>query len=80
MTHSPTHFTTILIAQNNKKIIIVDGSLTTVASQEDIRLSPSLTLKNVLHVPQLSINLISIQELTNDYNCQALFNPTYCLF
>ncbi|PKU82965.1 hypothetical protein MA16_Dca021360 [Dendrobium catenatum] len=80
MTHSPTHLINYTPCPNNKKIITADDSLTTVAGQGDIILSPLLTLKNVLHVPQLSTNLISIQKLINDHNCSALFNPTYCLF
>lgn len=32
------------------------------------------------HVPNLSCNLLSISQLTNNYNCSAHFYPTYCVF
>ncbi|KAH0748613.1 hypothetical protein KY290_027845 [Solanum tuberosum] len=63
-----------------KKITIADGSVITVAGQGDIPLGKSLILKNVLHIPKLSANLISIQKLTKDSKCQVTFFPSYCLF
>lgn len=63
MTHSSLNFSTYIPCPSNQKVAIVDDSLTTVASLGDIHINPSLTLKNVLHVPKLSTNLVSIQKL-----------------
>ncbi|KAK2997364.1 hypothetical protein RJ639_025480 [Escallonia herrerae] len=64
----------------NKKIKIADGSLSTIAGTGSIVLSPSITLHNVLHVPKLSCNLLSISKLTNDLKYQANFYSTRCEF
>ena len=44
----------------NKKITIVDGSFINVDGRGDIPLGKSLIHKDVLHIPKLSANLISI--------------------
>ncbi|KAK3019106.1 hypothetical protein RJ639_003788 [Escallonia herrerae] len=64
----------------NEKIKIADGSLSTIVGTGSIVLSPSITLHNVLHVPKLSCNLLSISKLTNDLKCQANFYSTRCGF
>ena len=48
------------------KIKVVDGSLAIVATQGAVTLNPSLFLKNVLHVPKLFVNLLSIHQITKD--------------
>ena len=65
---------------SNKKIAVANGSLATIASFGDIYITPTLFLKNVLHVPKLSANLVSIQKLTHDLKCHAIFFPSYCVF
>ena len=60
--------------------MFVDGSLTTVAGQGDILINRNLTLKDVLHVPKLCTNLVSIQKLTHDANCRVIFYPFFCEF
>ena len=49
MTLSSEKFSTYIPCPSNKKITIADGSLATVAS---LNVNPSLSLKNVLHVPK----------------------------
>ena len=39
-----------------------------------------MTLKNVLHVPKLSNNLLAIQKITQDLNCAVIFFPSHCVF
>lgn len=34
----------------------------------------------MLHVPKLSMNLLSIPKLTKDLNCQVTFSPNTCIF
>ena len=64
MTISSLKFSTYSPCPSNKKIALVDGSLTIVAGKGEIKIHPSLVLKNVLHVPKLSTNLVSIHKLT----------------
>ena len=64
----------------NKKIRIADGSFSAIAGTGTIRLSPTLVLYNVLHVPKLSCNLISISKLSQDLNCCVKFSPSHCVF
>ena len=42
---------------------------TPVTGRGNIHLQPSFPLKNVLHVPKLSNNILSIQKVTQDLNC-----------
>lgn len=80
VTHSLQKFSTCSPCPSNKKIAIADGSLTTVADQGEIPLNKNVVLKNVLHVPKLSTNLVSIHRLTNVLNCHVIFYPSYCIF
>ena len=45
-----------------------------------IVISFSLTLHNVLHVPNLSCNLLSVSKLIRDQNCQVNFSHSQCKF
>ena len=64
----------------NQKIKIADGFLSAIAGKRSIIVSHSLTLNDVLHVPNISCNLLSISKLTRDQNCQANFFPSRCEF
>ena len=64
----------------NFKIKVVDGSLSAVAGKCSIVLSPQLTIQDVLHIPNLSCNLLSINKLTKNKNCQTLFFDNYYVF
>ena len=72
-------FHTYTPSPSNKKIAVANGSLVTVAGFRDIYITPTLILKNVLHVPKFFANLVSIQKLTHD-KCYAIFFPSYCVF
>ena len=39
-----------------------------------------MVLKNFLHVPQLSTNLVSIQKLTQDLSYRVIFDASFCEF
>ena len=39
-----------------------------------------ITLNPVLHVPNLSYNLLFISQLTKQSNCLAKFLPSHCVF
>ena len=64
----------------NKKVKIADGSLSVIAGIGTIKLTSLLTLHDVLHVPNLSCNLLSISKFTSDHLCQANFYSSYCEF
>ena len=80
MTPKSQLFHTYTSSPSNKKIAWANGSLATVASFGDIYITPTLILKNVLHVPKLSAKLVSIQKLTHYLKCYAIFFPSYCVF
>ena len=73
-------FHTFTPSPSNKKIVVANGSLDIVAGFGDIYITPTLILKTVLHVPKLSASLVSIQKLTHDLKCYAIFFPSYCVF
>ena len=60
MTHSLQKFSIYSPCPSNKKIVTVDGSLATVIGQGKVRLNKFIVLKNMLHVPKFSTNLVSI--------------------
>ena len=64
----------------NKKIKIVDGSLSIIAGMGSIVISPTLTLHKVHHVPNLSCNLLSISKITSDLKCRVNFFSSFCEF
>nr|KYP63418.1 hypothetical protein KK1_017987 [Cajanus cajan] len=80
MTPSSKFFSTYFPCPSNKKIATADGTLITVAGIGNIHINPFITLKNVLHVPKLYTNLISVQKLTNDISCNVVFNNNCCVF
>lgn len=80
MTHASNFFHTYTPCSSTRKISIADGTTATVAGVGDIIITPRLVLKNVLHVPKLTTNLVSIQKLTRDLNCHVTFYPSYCDF
>ena len=49
-----------------EKICIADGSYSTIACNGLINLSINISLKNVLHVPKLTCNLILVSKLSKD--------------
>jgi len=57
----------------NQHITVVDGSNTPITGRGNIHLQPSFPLKNVLHVPNLSNNLLFIHKITLDLKCRASY-------
>jgi hypothetical protein len=79
MTPSSKQFSTYSPCPSNKKIATADGTLVTVAGIGDIQINHFITLKRVLHVPKLFVNLISIQKLTSDLSCSVTFQNDCCI-
>ena len=80
MTGCANLFSTYTSSLRNFKVKIADGSLSTVASMGTIEIGPNLILRSVLHVPNLTCNLLSISKLTQDLNCVAKFSHSTCTF
>lgn len=45
-----------------------------------VKLSPTVTLTNVLYVPDFQFNLLSIRKITHALNCVTIFFSTLCVF
>jgi len=80
MTGESSLFSSYSPCAGNFKIKIADGSLSAVAGKGPVIISPLLTLQDVLHVPNLSYNLLSVSKLIRDKRCQTHFFDTHCLF
>ena len=58
---------------------LADGTLTTFGGKGNIQISQSLTSSYVLHVLNLSSNLLSVSSLIKNLNCSMMFFPTHCV-
>ncbi|KAL0537023.1 hypothetical protein IC582_025991 [Cucumis melo] len=74
------HFVTYTSCAGNEKIRIADGSLAPIAGKGQIVLFDGFSLQNVLHVPKLSYNLLSISKITCELHCKATFLPESVCF
>ncbi|PON52943.1 hypothetical protein PanWU01x14_206260 [Parasponia andersonii] len=78
MTQSSHGFVSYSPCPSNKKVATADGTFITVASQGDATTNSILVLKNVLHVPKLSTNLVSVHKFTKDLDCVVTFSSRIC--
>ncbi|KAL0546640.1 hypothetical protein IC582_016552 [Cucumis melo] len=74
------HFVTYTPCAGNEKIRIANGSLASIAGKGQIVLFDGFSLQNVLHVPKLSYNLLSISKITYELHCKATFLPESVCF
>ena len=54
---------------------MANGNTIPIAGHGNVNLNLSLPMQHVLHVPNLSNNLISVHKLTKDLNCCVVFFP-----
>ena len=80
MTPHSSYFSSYTTSSGNQHITVANGSHNPVTGCGNIHLQPSLHLKNVLHVPSLSNNLLSIHKVTQDLNCAVTFFHSHCVF
>ena len=80
MTGSSNLFSTCIPCSGQQRVKIADGSFSIVASKGSIVVTKDLILESVLHVPNLSCNLISAGKLTKDLKCVVNFFPNGCIF
>lgn len=64
---------------NESLVCLPDGTQTTSTKQGDVYLSSKLVLRNVLYVPRLNCNLISVTNLTDSVSCTLYFTKTLCV-
>ena len=68
---------------NHHVLKIADGSCIDVVgtgTYYTIHISQDITLKAILHVPNLSCNFLSISKITQDINCDVIFSSSCCIF
>lgn len=64
----------------NQNVRIADGSFASVAGKGTVNISPSFIIRNVLHIPHLSYNLLFVSQLTRDHKCRINFWSFHCEF
>ncbi|KAA0039229.1 putative polyprotein [Cucumis melo var. makuwa] len=74
------HFVSYTPYADNEKIRIADGFLAPIAGKGQIVLFDGFSIHNVLHVPKLSYNLLSISKITHELYCKAPFLPESVCF
>jgi len=77
---TPSLFSSYTTSPQKTHITVANGSYIPAIGRDNIQLQPSLQLNNVLHVSNLSHNLLSIPKLTEDLNCTVTFFHTHCVF
>lgn len=80
LTGSSDHFLSYHPCAGNEKIRIVDGSFAPVAGKGQVSPFDGLILQNVLHVPKISYNLLSVSKITRDLNCHVVFSLNDVVF
>ena len=79
MKNDPHHLTSIR-PSTQQHILTTNRGVSPITCDRSVFVSHSLTLENVLVVPSLSSNLLSISQISNTLNCTVDFWPNYCLF
>ncbi|KAM7509738.1 hypothetical protein LguiB_008613 [Lonicera macranthoides] len=80
MTGNSSLFSTFQSHISPSSVTLADGTSSSVLGSGTITPTPVIPLSSVLHLPQLSFNLISVSQLTRKLNCCISFFPDYCLF
>ena len=76
MIHSLQFFTSITSIVHFS-VKLPNGDMAKVTHIGTIKLTPTLTLKNVLCIPSFSFNLVSISKLTQSPSCCYIFLSHY---
>ena len=77
MSGSSDLFSAYTPSSGQDKVRIADGTISSVSGKGLIHAIASLLLSSVLHIPNFSINLLSLSGITWDLNCSVTFfsNP-----
>ncbi|RDX85688.1 hypothetical protein CR513_33085, partial [Mucuna pruriens] len=79
MTLFPSYFTSYLKVSKKQLITVANGDHILIVVSSNIQIQSSLSLHNVLHVPKLANNLISIHRVIQDWNCAITFFRSHCV-
>ncbi|CAL1391749.1 unnamed protein product [Linum trigynum] len=63
----------------HSQVRIPDGTGIPVKNMGTVKLSDSLTLQRVLHVPEFKCNLLSVSRLTQEHNVEVIFLNDVCM-
>ncbi|XP_073117068.1 uncharacterized protein [Elaeis guineensis] len=80
MTGSFRDFVSYIPCSGRDKVRFADGSFILISGKGSIKCTSELSLSSVLHVPRFSINLLSINAITNYLDCAVTFFKTHCVF
>ncbi|MCR2847992.1 hypothetical protein, partial [Heyndrickxia coagulans] len=80
MTGTKHLFTSYRPPSRQMTVKTADGSISQVEGIGSIPVTSAITLHNVLYVPRLSCNLLSISKLVKDMECSAHFTSDVCSF
>lgn len=61
------------------KINLPNGQTSLISHKGSVCITPSLTLKDVIHIPSFKHNLLSVQKLSRDEHCKVIFEPHQCV-
>ena len=79
MTGSTTTLDNFQIGDKDLTVLMADGTQSLVKGKGSVCVA-DLLIESVLHVPNLSCNLLSVSKLTRDLDCIVTFFPSYCIF
>jgi len=77
MTCDPYKFINFSPNCSKTAIVNANGISSPIEGVSTISLSPSLSISDVLFVPTLNCNLLSVSKLIKSHSCVALFYPTH---
>ncbi|KAG6489982.1 hypothetical protein ZIOFF_051264 [Zingiber officinale] len=80
MTNATNSFISYSLSSGQEKVIIADGTKATVAGKGSIKLTDHFFLSSALHVPSVSINLLSVSSITKQLHYSVTFFPDHCVF
>ncbi|CAL9007107.1 unnamed protein product, partial [Prunus brigantina] len=73
---APTHNT---VNTKHDFVGLPNGGKATIKNIGSIKVSETLTLDGVLHVPQFNVNLLSVSKLTRGLQCMVTFFDQFCV-
>ena len=80
MTSLSNLFDSCTSCSGSEKVRIANDSFSFIAGKSLIKISESIDLQSVLHVPKLTRNFLSVSKLLKDSNCRIIFFDSYYLF
>ncbi|WP_438802665.1 hypothetical protein [Heyndrickxia coagulans] len=80
MTGKPSLLSSLQPTSSKSIITLADGSKSRALGSGTVSPTSCLPLSSILHVPNLSFNLLSVSKFAHDLNCSVSFFPDYCLF